>query len=473
MREILHFFIQRFLRLIGGLMVFTSISLLVFMLLVDLIAGITNPYLGIITYMILPTILGIGLILVPLDSFLRRRRIAAGRPDEPFCLTINFCEPRQRNLAYFFGIASMFILVIATIATYKAIEFMDTITFCGLTCHRIMRPEHAAFVRSPHAGGSCVECHIGPGAPWFVKAKLTGIPQVIHYTLRSYERPVPTPVAALRPSRDTCENCHWPEQFYGNSLRTDISYLPDRNNTIRRRTMIMKVGSGAEKGANIHSHIVQKIWYLPANSKRTDIAWVRVKRVDGTTAEYVNPEHRDELAVIKKKLETRFMDCIDCHNRAAHRFDSFERMVDSAMTQGELDRTIPYLKREAIAVVPKLDRAPTDAEYAKALRKLSEIPSAYQKKYPEVYQARGKDIAKAAGTLRKLYQDSEFPHMRISDATYPNWATHEGCFRCHGVLVKQSGAAKETVGRDCLLCHTVPETSTGMETTKQILEQIR
>ena len=457
MRDILHFFVRRWLRLIGGLMVFTSLALLVSMLLLDLIVGPENPYLGIVTYMVLPTVLGVGLLLVPLDSFLRRRRIAAGRPEEALSVSVDLTDPSQRNLVYFFGGATMLILVITTVATYKGIEFMDTKTFCGLTCHRVMIPEYTAYTRSPHASVRCVECHIGPGAPWFVRAKLSGIPQVYHYLTNTYERPVPTPVAALRPSRETCENCHWPEQFYGSALRTEIGYAPDRNNSMRTQTMTMRVGSGAVRGSGIHSHIVQKIWYLPANARRTQIAWARVKRVDGSVEEYVSPSFAKELRVIGSKLNTRFMDCIDCHNRPAHEFVAYESLVDLAMTQGELDRAIPYLKREALEAVPNRDRVPTAAQQARTLRRIAAIPSTYRKNRPDVYAGRAADIAAAARTLRRVYLDSAFPHMRISADTYPNWVTHEGCFRCHGALVKLKGEAKKRLDNDCLLCHSLPQ----------------
>jgi nitrate/TMAO reductase-like tetraheme cytochrome c subunit len=458
MREVFEFFVHRWLRMIGGLMVFGSLALLIFLVLLDALAGISNLYIGIITYMVLPGLLFLGLILVPLDSLLRRRRAAAGHPDEAYCLTINFCDPKQRNLAYFFSLSTLVIVVVATVATYKGVEFMDTREFCGLTCHKVMKPELTAYQRSPHAGVLCVGCHIGPGAPWFVKAKLTGIPQTYHYTMKDYERPIPTPVAALRPSRDTCENCHRPERFYGASLRTKITYLPDSRNTMRTQTMLMKVGSGAVKGANIHSHIVNKIWYVPANEKRTEISWVRVQRVDGTTQEYVPAETKKTDRSTSGKQEKRFMDCIDCHNRTAHNFESYESLLDMGMTEGDVDRTIPYIKKEAVAAVPDLQGAPpTEAQQAEAVRSIESIPQVYKARYPDIYKSRSRDIAAATAKIKDIYLVSAFPHMRISATTYPNWATHEGCFRCHGNLVKADKRG-EKLSNDCLLCHTLQET---------------
>lgn len=456
-KEILRFFFRRALRLVGGLLVFGSLTLIVFILILDLTVGLENPYLGIVAYMILPAFLILGLLLVPLDGFLRRRRAAAGILEEPIHLVLDLSDKRQRALLYFFIIATVIIIVISTVGIYKGVEFMDTTTFCGLTCHKIMKPEFTAFGKSPHASVPCIECHIGPGAPWFVRAKLSGIPQVYHYTMKDYERPIPTPVAALRPSRDTCENCHWPDRFHGNALWTRITYKQDRANSLRAETMVMKVGSGAEKGANIHSHIVQRIWYLPADAKRTKIAWIKVERVDGGVVEYALPAERDNLKHLRKRVDSRFMDCIDCHNRAAHEFVDYEKQIDLALTKGEIDRSIPFIKKEAMAAVPYRNRLHNEKEQAENLRRINLIPAAYEKKYPEVYRTRAKDIRGAARRIRAICEDSFFPHMRLWSGAYPNWVTHEGCFRCHGALVRVDDKSMSKLSADCRLCHSLPE----------------
>ncbi len=461
-QTVYRWFTNRPLRLIGGFLVFISVGLLIFLTLLDIIAGLHNPYLGIIAYMILPAVLILGLILVPLDAWLHRRQVARGEPEYP---VIDLCDPRLRKIAMFFTLASVVILVVMTVVTYKSVEYMDTATFCGEVCHKVMRPELTAFRRSAHASVACVECHIGPGAPWFVRAKLSGVPQVWHYMLKDYPRPLPTPVKALRPSRDTCENCHWPQWFYGSKLRTSITYEQDKSNTRQTSTMIMHVGSGGVRGSGIHSHIVSKIHYLPAVENRSEIAWVRVERPDGSTQEFVNPSYQSDLGKLRKRHQTRFMDCIDCHNRAAHHFDTFESLLDDSMTRGTVSTSLPFIKREAMNAVGETEKVPTQAQQARVMERIGRIASFYKNNYPQVYRTREATIRRSVEEIQRDYQGTFFPHMKIGPDTYPDWKSHDGCFRCHGTMVAASSKGRDKeIPADCNLCHSEQISGTPQET---------
>jgi len=91
------------------------------------------------------------------------------------------------------------------------------------------------YQEGPHSRVACVQCHIGPGAPWFVKSKMSGLRQVYAVTFNTHSRPIPSPVHDLRPARDTCEQCHWPEKFHGDKIRTIRTYADDEANTGRSR----------------------------------------------------------------------------------------------------------------------------------------------------------------------------------------------------------------------------------------------
>lgn len=455
---VIRWFKRRPLRFIGGFLVFLSIGLLGFLVLLDIVAGLHNPYLGIIAYMILPGMLILGLILVPIDSWIQRRRRARGETVEyPI---IDLCDPHQRNIATFFVVASVLILIVMTVVTYKGVEFMDTTTFCGEVCHRVMIPEFTAYLSSPHASVHCVECHIGPGAPWFVRSKLSGMRQVWHYNRGDYQRPIKTPVEALRPSRDTCENCHWPNEFYGSTLKTDITYRQDRDNTRVVSTMVMRVGSGGVPGSGIHSHMVSKIDYLPANEKYSEIAWTRVEKPDGEIHEYVNPEYSGELDLLREESDVRMMDCIDCHNRAAHHFDRFEEKLDEALTRREISPGLPFIKREAMRAVGNVTHVPTEEEQKATVQRIREIDEFYKREFPTVYKSQAREIRQALQVVENLYLNTYFPNMQVTPDTYPEWKSHEGCFRCHGVMVMAKGKdSGQTLSADCKLCHT-PSTRT-------------
>lgn len=451
MQTVINWFAHRPLRLVGGFLVFLSVGLLIFLILLDFVVGLRNPYLGIVTYLILPAVLVLGLLLVPLDSWIQRKRVAHGLPEYP---VIDLCDLRQRKIFSFFALASVVILIVMTVVTYKSVEYMDHKAFCGEVCHKVMVPEYTAYLRSAHASVECVACHIGPGAPWFVKAKISGVPQVWHYTLGDYPRPLETPVRALRPSRDTCENCHWPQAFYGSTLRTTVTYDTDRANTRQVSSMIMHVGSGGVVGSGIHSHMISKIHYLPAVENHTEIAWVRVERPDGSSQEFVNPAHRHNLAKLRKKFQNRFMDCIDCHNRAAHDFEPVEKLIDDAIAHGKIDQSLPFIKREAMAAVGDTDKPPTQTQYSRAITRIRGIEAFFKRELGEGYPGREGDVRRAVRAIEQAYSGSMFPHMRVAPSTYPNWRSHDGCFRCHGAMERLGKGRDADISADCGLCHT-------------------
>jgi len=451
MRTVLRWFAARPLRLLGGFLVFISTGLLVFLVLLDIAVGMGNPYIGILAYMVLPGVLILGLVLVPIDAWVQRRRVARGKPTYP---VVDLTDPTQRKIAGFFAVASVVILVVTTVVLYKSVEFMDSVTFCGKVCHRVMIPEYTAYLRSSHASVDCVKCHIGPGAPWYVRSKLSGLPQVWHYLRGDYRRPLETPLRALRPSREICENCHWTERFYGSMLSTKISHAQDRQNTRRVRSMLLRVGSGGVPGSGIHGHMASTIYYIPARWDRREIAWLRVRKPDGSVREYVNPTYQARLASIRQTEEQRLMDCIDCHNRAAHDFLPFERLLDEAINRGQVDASLPFIKREAMKAVGEVKDIPTAAQQAGVLKRIRDIRLFYEKEFPEIARNRRAQLRRSIDTIEQIYLASGFAHMRVGPETYPNWATHVGCFRCHGVMREVGASSPRYISANCELCHS-------------------
>ena len=77
--------------------------------------------------------------------------------------------------------------------------------------------------------------------------KMSGLRQVYKYITNTYPRPIATPIAHLRPARETCEKCHWPQKFYTSNIRYEKYFLADNNNT--EWDIIMKMRIGAEHSA--------------------------------------------------------------------------------------------------------------------------------------------------------------------------------------------------------------------------------
>src|SRR5512146_2323022 len=179
-----------------------------------------NPYIGIFAYMILPGIMVLGLILIPIGMAWERRRRRKMAPSQVARFPrLDLNVPSQRSaVAFFFSFTAVFVSVSA-VGSYRAYEFTDSVQFCGQLCHTVMTPEYTTYLKSPHARVACVDCHVGPGASWYVRSKLSGAYQVYAAIAKVYPRPIPTPVANLRPAQQTCEQCHWPRMFYGAQLK--------------------------------------------------------------------------------------------------------------------------------------------------------------------------------------------------------------------------------------------------------------
>ncbi len=451
---IYRWFKTRPLRFLGGFIVFFSLALIIFLFLLETLGGNQNPYLGAVTYLILPGVLMFGLVLVPIDAWLWKRKSSKGHVLDS--VKLDMSVPQVARIVKFFGVATVLVLISMTVAAYRGVEYMDTTQFCGQVCHKVMMPEFSAYRHSSHSSVPCVTCHIGAGAKFLVKAKISGLRQVWHYARGDYHRPIVTPVEDLRPSRDTCEQCHSPTKFYGSYLKTFVTHDQDEANTKQETKLEFKVGSGGVQGSGIHSHMVSDIEYLQANRARNEIASVSVTRPDGSKQLYTNPAYKDKVATLRAQFPTRRMDCIDCHNRTAHDFKSYEIMIDEAMTEQRVDSHIPFIKREAMAAVPNQEKLPTEAEQKQYLANIDAIPSKYRKEMPDAYKRFGPAIEASARELHRIYKSTVDAHMMVGPTTYPSWKAHDGCFRCHGTLVPEGAKDDQPLSQDCGYCHSDP-----------------
>ena len=191
---------------------------------------VTNSYVGLVTYMLFPAVFIAGLVLVPI-GWMKYRRQRGRTTRELLSETFPGDEmktgilgsPVVRTIA----ILTMVNVVFMGVVGVNMLHFMDSAEFCGTACHTVMNPEWTTYQLSPHARVQCVECHVGEGVDALVNAKLNGLRQVLLASLNIYSRPVPTPVHQLRPARETCEKCHWPDKFYGIRQKQIVRYTPD------------------------------------------------------------------------------------------------------------------------------------------------------------------------------------------------------------------------------------------------------
>ena len=273
----------------GTLIAGFSLSLIAFLFLINAISEDTSPYLGLFIYLIMPGFLILGLLMIPLGMWNKVRREKMNKKVDLTWKVIDLNVPRTRNAMIIFVIGTFILLLISAFGSYKAFHFTESVEFCGTLCHRVMEPEYTAYLNSPHARVACVECHVGEGANWYVKSKLSGLHQVYYAALKKYPRPIATPIENLRPARETCEKCHWPNKFYSNRMVNEISYLADSANTEWNITLKMKTGpshssQGLQEGIHWHINPDIKIEYLSEDPNRESIPWVRlINLINGDT----------------------------------------------------------------------------------------------------------------------------------------------------------------------------------------------
>ena len=424
-----------------------------------------NPYVGIVAFLVLPGIFLLGLVLIPLGMIRKRRREAREGVLPLRYPDLDFNRPELRRVFSFVVLATGINGIVLINGSYRGVEYMDSVTFCGEVCHSVMEPEFTAYQYSPHARVACVSCHIGPGASWFVRSKLSGVRQIFAVALDTFSRPIPTPIEDLRPARETCEQCHWPSKFTGSLLTVRPRFAEDEKNTATKTVLLLKVGGGTAQGRGIHSahlDLAREITYLATDPQRQQIPWVRYVSAGGETREYSTPDWDKDFS----KGELRVMDCVDCHNRPTHTFQLPEQALDEALATGRVDSSLPFLKKKAVELLKQL--YPSQAAAAEGLRRgLTEY---YRETYPEVWDRQRESLELAIQAIQEMYRRNVFPEMKVAWGTYPNNLGHmnsPGCFRCHdGNHVNAPGTA---LTQDCNTCHTLLAIE---EENPAILEQL-
>lgn len=422
--------------------------LIVVLFAIDMTTGRSNPYFGILAFVILPALFVVGLLLIPLGAWTARRR-RREPPDEFQTLVSN---PTIRRRLAIVALATIVNVAILTTASFRAVEVMDTREFCGQTCHSVMAPEATAAPLAPHARVLCVSCHVGPGAGGYVRAKLNGVSQLVHLATGTYSRPIPVPIEGGSPARGVCLDCHALTQFRDEKLRIIRTYAPDETSTPSTTVLMLKIGglpARSDRPRGIHWHVFPEnvVEYQASDTGRSVIPRVRVRPSSGPVREYVGETSpaSGTPAAAAAPAEWHRMDCVDCHNRPAHTFQLPSRAIDAALAEGRLDRSLPWIKKNAMDVLMK--------SYPDRSSALSEIPRALAKLYPG---GPAVPVREAGEILAGIYSRNVFPEMKIGWGTYPNHIGHTdfpGCFRCHDGAHKSADGG--VITDDCSACHSL------------------
>ncbi len=446
------------LSFIGTVVAAISLFMIIFGAIVGYFFEASNAYLGLFTYIILPAIMITGLILIPVGMLIDVKR----RKKEKEYLkkkwpVIDLNISRYRNAILIFGVGTLFLLLLSGIGSYEAFQYTESVEFCGTVCHDVMDPVYTAYQESPHAQVACVDCHVGSGADWYVRSKMSGLRQVYAVITDDFSRPIPTPIENLRPARETCEECHWPQKFYSRQLRNTKHYLTDSVNTEWNISLQMKIGPahsayGLTEGIHWHINPDVKIEYVSLREAREMIPYVKYTNMKTGEVTIYNDEELTLDAETIASKESREMDCIDCHNRPSHEYKTPQEFIDLAITAGKIPDDLPYIKKVAMDLFVD-PYSHTDS----AIATIKEYTANYyQENLPEIWRTRQNDIQMAINGIIDGFSQNIFPEMQASWDVYPNFIGHKtynGCFRCHDDRHKSDDG--QVIRKDCDICHTI------------------
>jgi hypothetical protein len=398
----------------------------------------TNPYGGLVGFVVLPVFLIVGLLCILAGTWLARRQRGPGSEDWP---VLDFRIARVRRATLLIAALTIVNVAIVLLGAYGGAHAMESPRFCGAVCHTPMEPQFVAWTRGPHAAAACVQCHIGEGPKAFIHAKLAGVRQLVHVATNSYARPTP-PGVEMPPGAQarTCTGCHRPPYATADRIRVTREYADDEMNSETATTMQVRMSA-----IHWHADPANRVEYVATDGTKETIPYVKVTYANGDVREFVSGDANRQAVAAGTRLT---MDCVDCHNTVGHPIAATaEQAVDRAIADGLISRSLPYVRREGVRLMK--------SSYANG----DEAAGAIDRELLSFYKSHGATvdglaISRSVKALQALYRGNVFPAMNVTWGSYPDNRGHltsTGCFRCHdGSHADTAGAV---ISADCGSCH--------------------
>ena len=129
-----------------------------------------------------------------------------------------------------------------------------------------------------------------------------------------------------------------------------------------------------------------------------------------------------------------------------------DQAVNLAMELGQIDRTLPWIKTNAVYVLTRSYNTDDEARDG--------IATALAERYPDDPR-----IRQVIPVVQQIYRDNFFPEMKANWSVYPDNLGHmlwPGCFRCHDGNHKTDDG-KTIKANDCNACHTILAQGSGAD----------
>lgn len=356
-------------------------------------------------------------------------------------------SPKWIKLLKASGIAIIGLLVL--VLAGSTWDYSGRPDFC-VSCHT-MESVTRSHSSSAHAEVSCTSCHLGVGfAPTMLFKKATDASQVVKNLTGTYEKPIR--IRHNVPVTKSCESCHYTKAFRREMVKVTESFSDDADNTKMTTALLLKVGDGTQV-EGIHWHVENAINY--GKDGDNNIVLIEVSKANGETGVY-------RLQGGEEPVSFKQMDCVDCHNRVAHGIDSPLSIVDKYLLDGKLDPSLPYLKREIVALLKEAK----EVEKANWPELFASLVTFYQEEYPEIYENHQEVINQLPLLAEEMANQIIFPEMLVTWETYEDNLGHNGCFKCHNPAFKLEASESasewpETISTNCEICHSSPVIAKG------------
>jgi hypothetical protein len=401
---------------VGGSLIASGAFAFVLLSAVDIAAEHENPYRSLVTFVGAPAIFTLGIILFFIAARLQIRKARLAGDDVQFMLRVEPSNPRyMRNLWIFLGLTFVFLAVVGW-SGFKAYEATETVGFCGESCH-VMDPQNVTYVNGPHARVPCVDWHM-----------------------------------------QTCEGCHWPEQFFGQKLTERTYYRTDEANSPWSISLLVNVGGGNPRTGElegIHWHMLSAkvVEYIASDTNRQVIPWVRVTDPETGEVKVFTDPNADIPDPTDPETDLRLFDCMDCHNRPSHAFDPPAISLNLELSKGNISRDLPFVRKVGLELI--------NADYETKQEATAAIASGlldyYAAEYPQVAASRTIEIDAAIDVMQRIYSDNFFPEQKTDYRERTNNLSHfanNGCFRCHFTDM-QTASGERMLSSTCESCHAI------------------
>src|SRR5579863_4213914 len=107
----------------------TALTTIAFWFYDIFLPGPPHPYIGLLVYLILPGIFVLGLLLIPIGIWVRRRKLLGSGQLPAIYPAIDLTLPVVRHTLEWVGLATMVNLLIIGTASYRGVEYMDSTNF--------------------------------------------------------------------------------------------------------------------------------------------------------------------------------------------------------------------------------------------------------------------------------------------------------------------------------------------------------